>query len=62
MYHNEKFEFFNDKAEAIVEHHFNNHSHYWDTWCTMRTTNATTFNLASTKKQSFPGEMAVSTR
>jgi hypothetical protein len=40
-YHKEKFHIFQAKAEAVVEHHFNNHEHC-DDWCRMKNTDAAT--------------------
>jgi hypothetical protein len=35
------FDIFSNKSEAVVEHHFNNHSHC-DDWCSMKGVDATT--------------------
>jgi hypothetical protein len=44
------FDMFSDKSEAVVEHHFNNHSHC-DDWCSMKATDATTEAKGNLKYQ-----------
>jgi hypothetical protein len=39
-YHKKEFEIFANKSKAVVEHHFNNHSHC-DDWCSMKKASAT---------------------
>jgi hypothetical protein len=35
-YHKESFEIFQEKAKAVVEHHFNDHSYCDASWCSMK--------------------------